>query len=327
MEQGLTLSKLTTEVATSKLQLALTRAEINIQDLINRESALVYNEDNIQKIADWLRDAKKAVDTIGSEHEKLKAPAWEECKRYDESKRNMLALFALNLNNATAKNDSICRDMAAKTKKEETEKLRKEGIQTGITNNILTFSNKIAACKTDEELVSVERLINLEKTRKEKYEEFAEEMILHLSALAPLVKQQKQAIRKLASLNDQENKAIESGDDERLVDIVTEKEIIEGQIQENKIKVQENSSNSMASRSYSPVSYVSKAAPAPKRRLWKWEVKSIELLQKKHPELVQLVVIKEKVDELLRQKREAGHFESIEELEIEGIRFYQDKKY
>jgi len=205
---------------------------------------------------------------------------------------------------------------------------KEKSIREGMTNNILSFSTKIAECKTDQEVVSVEKLVNLEKTRKEKYGDLLPEMEELLTSLSPAIKSQKEAIRTLNKLSDQETKALESGDDEQVLEILDKKGSLETQIQENKIKVQENTVNNISNRgnTYSVVTPLYPTVKA-KRTTYKYEVVDLGQVIKKTPEFTTTIINNAKVDEFLKSARIQKELEDNDEFIENGIRYFKERKY
>jgi len=205
---------------------------------------------------------------------------------------------------------------------------KEKELREGMNNNILAFSTKIADCKTDQELVSVEKLVNLERTRKEKYGDLMPEMEELLNGLSPAIKSQKEAIRTLNKLSEQETKALESGDDEQVLEILDKKESLETQIQENKIKVQENTVNNISNRgnTYSVATPVYPTVKA-KRTTYKYEVVDLGQVIKKTPEFTTTIINNAKVEEFLKSVRIQKELEDNDEFIENGIKFYKEKKY
>lgn len=185
----------TKDVIAGKINVELTKASLSIQALSDMEAKLVYNEDNLPQIKEYLNTADKVRKAIDAAHKEGKAPVWAECVAWDESKRGMYALIG----DATAKSkyDTMCRDIEARKKKADDDKRKKEEIQGWISTNLISFAIRISDCKTNDELLSVERMINLEKANKNKYGEHIAEATEKYSSLTDLVKQQKDKVKEL----------------------------------------------------------------------------------------------------------------------------------
>lgn len=309
------------EIVKAKFNIALDRAQVGIQLLHDAESKLVYTEDNLQAIADFISKCKKASKVIADEHKALKEPALRECQSIDESKRAMD--FEVNdvLRKAQQHYTKIATDINTRRIEQERENQRVSKIKSGINNNVIHFSEQIANCKSALELTSIEKLINLEKTYKLKYQEFLPEAIERFNGLNSLIKDQKSKTKEWLKISTAEQKTT---DQEELLELQQKKEEIETAIDENKISVQEQAINH-TTKAEIPVAQEVLPDLKPRRTTWEWEVKDIKETQKKMPGWVELLVNDTKVDEYLKAKKQEGI--AGEEFTFAGIRFYLKKTW
>lgn len=173
----------------------------------------------------------------------------------------------------------LCNAIAKKQQEAAADKLRKENIQKGIETNAVTFAKQIADAKTTAELTRIESIINLEKGRKEKYQEFLPDAIEKFTALNANLKTQKEAVKELERLELEKQEALSSGNDEAALEIMERQEAVESKIEEQKINVQETAVNT----TYKVIE-VESVLPTvkAKRSVWKWEVVNQSELVKKH---------------------------------------------
>lgn len=325
------LPVMTIDKAKAAMQLALTKANLNIQLMLTELGKLVLNEDNIPVIKEKLTSVEKITKEIEGAFEIGKKPYWDACKAYDNAKKELISLYTDEYNRVNRKHTQLCQDVEATNRKNEAEEKRKKNIQDGINNNINSFSQRIADCTTNEQLIEIERIINLEKARKEKYGEFYEDMVKRLGELTPLLTEQKNAIKELVKLDKKADEAVLSGDDEALLGILDKKEEITAKVHENKIKVQETAVNQSSGYSgcygggFKTVPTPGKAA----RRSWKTELVKPEIAVKFDLTLLRIelnpVTVKAELDRLQQGGvlKEGG----IEDHTVNGIRFYLSKKY
>ena len=144
--------------------------------------------------------------------------------------------------------------------------------------------------------------------------------------LTPLIKQQKDNIRKLEAVKEAEAKATESGDDQAVLNAREPQESLQNKFDEVNIKAQEQAVG-MATRVETVVipEVVLPAAPRPRRQVWTYQSVDINETLKKMPHFVELTLNKEKVDEYLKAKKAEGI--EGEEFTVFGIRFFIQKSF
>lgn len=207
---------------------------------------------------------------------------------------------------------------------QQAEQNRIANAKTAIVNFTNQIANAIRNAKTDDDVVSVEKLIGLEKTKKNVYQEFLPDLITQLDNLRPAIKDQKENIRQLQAIVEKEKEALASGNIIAATELKERKEYVEAVIEHTGIKIHEEA--------FKQAITIDIVAPdvvdtAPKGRSnWKWEVTDIKLLQKKMPHLVKLVPDDDAIDLLLKTKKQEGALDNLEEENWNGIRFFNDRK-
>lgn len=313
------------EVVSTKLNIALTKAQLGIQDLANRESKLVYNEDNIEKIKIFLEDVRKAKKVITDAHKEIKEPILRQSQEIDLSKREMESSIDVFGNPASQKYTKLCEDIAAKVREQQLEEQRKQLIQEGIGSNMINFSTKIADCKTKAELLKVESLINLEKSYKNKYGEFLETAIEKFNSLTVLIKSQKENIKEFEKLEKERLEAEKRGNDEALLAIQEKQETLNNKVEEIKVEVQEKAIEQSA-----PVyTQATQVMPTVKARMskWTWEAVDLQTTVKKMPSWTKVETVDETIDEFMKASKESWSEQGREEVIINGIKFFIRKTY
>jgi hypothetical protein len=326
MEQEVLTQTTTKEIVIGKMNLALTKATLGIQMLHDLESHLVYNEDNIESISDFLTKARKAKKIIETEHKDIKEPYLKECQTIDESKREMLSLVEGVLNTSTAKYTTLCQEIENRKRLAEQERQRKINIQSGIDSNMISFSGRIAGCTTNEELISIERLINLEKANKSKYQEFHEQAVEKYESLTALIKSQKENIKEAIRLEKERLDAEKKGDEEKLIALQEQQEKLTEKTDELKITVQESAINSSLN---TVVETATEILPEVKvrRSSWDFEVVDIHTVVKKMPSWTKIELVEDKIKEFIKASKDSWNDEGGEERIINGIKFFIRKTY
>lgn len=325
------LPVVTKETAEAKIKLDLTKAELNIQAVQDKADGLVFNEDNLPDINETITSIKAIQKRIDEAHKEGKKPYKDGGDAWDAAKNGLKDLLAPVLLKVEKKHTTLCQEVEKRKREANAKEEKEKSIKEGMDNNIMAYSQKIADCKTAEQLLDVERLINLEKTRKEKYGDFAEEMITRLNELTPLVSVQKQVVRELSGLDKAEEQAIADGNDEKLQEILEKKEEISGKIQENKVKVQETAAN-QATRSYGGYSGGYKSVfpeVKTKRRSWKTELISPEIAVKHDLSFLRIELNPETIKNRLEELKTDGKLKEgkAEEFTENGIRYFLEKTY
>lgn len=315
---------LTPEKVKAELYLDLTKLETGVQALNDAESKLVYNEDNLQVIADFIKQVKKAEDACENKRKALKEPSLEEGKTIDAGAKLVATELAVVKKRAHEKYDKMCRDIAERQRLASIEKERKERINSAIVNTAMKYSQDIAAATTDAELVAIEKRMGLEKTKSTVYQEMLPLLVLAIDSLRPLSSIQKEKIRQLKQL-DKEIETTESDEDKML--LLSQKEELEGHIQDNREMVQQTALQQTGIAQMETGEQIFPTVK-PRRRTWKHACPDIEKLFKKHPELVILSLNDEKIKEILKAKIDAGETKDKEKIEYDDvIIFYVEKTF
>ena len=235
MNEITTLSAISSEIAKQKMAIALTKVSLSAQKLQDEADSLVFNEDNVEKIKEFINKVKKVENAIKAEHEVLKKPYLDGGKACDTAKNELLTLIGSTKERALHNYAALCNAIDGRNRESERIKAEKEAILKGIAGNLMEFSGKIAACTTKEELVSVERLINLEKSssRVSKYGNFHQQAIdQYNEILIPILKKQKLKIDEFEALNERLNKTDDAQEFEQINELISKKgnEILQNQV-------------------------------------------------------------------------------------------------
>lgn len=310
---------LTPEIVRSKLQIALTRVEKTIQNFHDREATLVYNEDCLEEIKEFIEDIKEAKRLVDAERKRLKEPSLIEGRNIDAGAKLVDGQLDEVLAKANIPYQKLCAEVERKRIEAEKEKQRVAAIREQMNSFKSTYAVKISDAKTSQELVALERMINLETANKNRYQEFLQEFADDCRAIRSLLADQKIKVRELEELERKANLAAENGSDEEILQIMEKKEAVEAQIAEKKVNIQEEALK-QATTPTETATVIIPMIPKGGRKLWRYEVVDWKAAQKAG--LTKLVIDEEKVDARLKEIRE-----SETELTENGIRYFMERRF
>lgn len=326
MEQNETPA-LTQVSVTGRLNVALTQQSLSVQKLQDEADALVFNEDNIEAISAFLGKLKKVDRVVEDTHKIIKAPILEQGRACDGGKNSILATTEAIRKPVLEKFNKICAEVDKRKQDADREKQRVGAITAGIEGNIIDFSTKIANCETNEQLLAVERAINLEKSpsRKEKYGEFHEKAISRFDeVLLPIIKLQKGLIKEKDAVQLELKKAEEANDPAKMELLKEKQDEIANKIQQNEINVQQQA----ISQSSMGIAVVEEVMPPVKsvQRIV-FEIADLGVAVKKSLSLLTVEINFKEAQKVAMTLKDAGTFDDKDEIIVNGIRFFTDKKY
>jgi len=317
------LKPITADMAKAAMNLALTKVGKSFQALENKVSAIVPNEDNLQAMADVIKEADLMEKEIEKAFKEGKKPYWDAATAYDAAKKDLMGLKTAAIKKTEEKYAELCRAIEQRRKDAEEKEKKDKAIIDGIATNVLAFSAKITACKTNEELTAVEKLINLEKSRATKYGEFLPILVERCNELNALVKTQKATVQQLEAIQAEKVAAEASGDDGKLLDLMDKEELLTQTVQQNKINIEEKVVNTATS--YSHVTTAKEVFPEIKggRRQWKMKIVDEAKAYKNGMLTVEINSAKAKLEmaNLREGNKNAAEFFS------NGLHYYEEKNF
>lgn len=310
------------DVTKAELQIALSKEGLQYQQLLQEGENLTFTKDGLVEQGASLKTLRSVQKKLGD----IENPYTANWKAWNEAKKTLLDPVADVLKRKEAEYRKLALEIEADKKKAEQEKERVSGIKQAIDSFFIAQSQAIAGAKTLGELTAIEKIIGSHKANKARYAEFLPDLVGKAENLTPLIKQQKDNIRKLEAVKEAEAKATESGDDQAVLDAREAQESLQNKFDEVNIKAQEQAVG-MATRVETVVvpEIVLPAAPKPRRQVWTYESTDINETLKKMPNFVELTLNKEKVDEYLKAKKAEGI--EGEEFTVFGIRFFIQKSF
>ena len=310
------------DVTKAELQIALSKEGLQYQQLLQEGENLTFTKDGLVEQGASLKTLRSVQKKLGD----IENPYTANWKAWNEARKSLVDPVSDVLKRKEAEYRKLALEIEADKKKAEQEKERVLGIKQAIDSFFIAQSQAIAGAKTLVELTAIEKIIGSHKANKARYAEFLPDLVGKAENLIPLIKQQKDNIRKLEAVKEAEAKATESGDDQAVLNAREAQESLQNKFDEVNIKAQEQAVG-MATRVETVVvpEVVLPAAPKPRRQVWVYESIDINETLKKMPNFVELSLNKEKVDEYLKAKKAEGI--EGEEFTVFGIRFFIQKSF
>lgn len=315
--------KVTQEIVNARFSTELTK--LKYQDALQALESYKVTEDAIVEAQDKLKKARKFITQMEDIKAVGKEPALIEGRYWDAALKSFLLPLQTALDTKAADIQKISTEMAARKKKEEDENKRKEDIQTAINTFILDQSKAIAEAKSDDTLISIEKLIGSHKANKSRYQEFLPDLIERCNDLTHILKGQKESIRSMEELKKQQAEAVTNGDDAKVLELEEKKEALSDKIDEAKVIVQEKAIEG-ATRSSGVSSGVTQIFSAPKARRTTWGMEIVDEKKAFAAGMLICVIDKEKGKTQLAAIK-ATLPEDQTEVIINGVRYYESKTY
>lgn len=297
---------------------------LKYEDALQKFTAYQITPDNLVDAQEKMKKVRAFVRRISEIKDAGKKPALEECRYWDTAYKAVLVPLETVLQEKDKALQEVTNKIAQENLEKERERRRVDGIEKDIDNTLLTYSQHIAGAKDTPTLVTIEKLLGSLKGNKSRFQEFLPKFVERCGELTPIIKKQKEVIKKLEELESQRLQAEKDQDDRKLLELQEKQAEVTQSFEENKIVVQETS----IQQAIRPDIQVAESVPTEikyRRQSWKWEVADIKELYKKMPHLVELTPNKEKIDELLKTKKADGSLKNIEELNYFGLKIYLEK--
>ncbi len=316
-------AQVTLELVKATFNIELTR--LDYQKVLQQIEDIVWTRENIDK--DLLAPAKFVANKITEKKEAIKRPYIDAGKIIQNEYNGVFN----PINDAISRKANEKKILADQMQKEadqanaEAERIRT--INSTMATFISNITNEITTADNEKVIAALEMRIGSEITRKNIYQELLPQMKEQCEALKPLVKMQKDYIKKLKEATKQQAAATATGDDEKAVEMRAKAEDLKETIEENKLRLQQKAFEQVENSDTS-VGMPTAVAPKASRKWWTWEVTDVNALYKKRPELVDLVPNRVKIDEIFDKMKASGDFSNGNtEIFLNGIRFYEEKSF
>ena len=323
--QQLAPAVVTYEIVEAKFRMELTRLEY--EKALQGLTSYQITEDNIAEAQNKLTRARRFLTQFEAIKSNGKEAALAETRMWDKAFNSLKKPIEDEITIKQKKLNDVAAEQARKKKAADNEEARKNGIKTSIDNFIIEQSQAIAGCKTNPELVNIQKLIGSHKAAKTRYEEFLPDLVTRCEALNVLIKEQKKTIDELEKLEKDKLEAEKTGDDATLIALEDKKDELVSKMEETKVVVQETAINQATKSESVEIARPHYNTIGARRSTWEWEVEDIKLLHKKMPHLVKIVPDEEKINDLLKTKKTDGSFKNVEEEKYFGLRFFLKKTY
>lgn len=323
------IAAITPAQAKTKLSLALTNAEFILNIMQKQASEIVVNEDHLEVTKLLLDKFVKARSMVDAAHKKEKEPYLQGGKAIDAAKNETLIQILAIEDPLRLKYNKVCGDVAQRQREQQEEMNREKAILDGIESNVMEFSQRIAQCTTNDELLGIERIINRQKAQDMaakygKHHAFAIERFD--TVLLPILRDQKVKVKKLAELDNKLNLAAEEGDIDKLEELTVAKENVEQEIQHNQAKVQDAAI--MSGGFVAPThEVIHTTIPKGGRTEYEIEIIDLHVAFKKAPHLLNVELKLSDAKIIARTLDEAGTLSMNTPLVVNGIKYTKVKKY
>lgn len=298
-------------------------AKRNYQQLLQNLSFITITRDNINE--DLTKDGREVLKLIVDEKDRQSAEPLQWHRDIMHQFKSVHDPIKAELDRIANERKAVALQMQEEENRQKAEQLRISTAQAAIVTFCNGVALKISQAKTDSDIVMIEKMIGLEKTKKNVYQEFLPDLITQLDGLRPQIKEQKESIRELQKIAEQEKLALETGDIQTATDLKDKKEYYEQEIAERGIRIHE--------KAFEQASTIEILVPemvevAPKGRSnWKWRVDDMKMLQKKMPHLVKVVPNEEAIELQLSTMKKDGSLSNQGSVMWNGITFYNDKTF
>jgi hypothetical protein len=322
-EQNLPLN-LSSELVELKVSTAFLKAHGNYYVLVKEVLQWDVTDDNFEKSQELIKKVNNVLGFVEDHRSAQKKPYLDTGRIIDSAHKSFSKPLEEAKQQLQAKLNIVGKRKDEEARKALQEQQRIEGLQTQINNFTLTSSAQIAAATTNEQLISIERLINLEKANKGRYQDHLPLLIERSNELTAKIKEQKELVKELERVEEEKKQALETGNDEKAQLLVEKSALLEAKIEENTILVQETASKFVI---LTEIVAPEIDMPNSRRKAWKFEVVDIKETAKKRPDLVYMSLNNKAVSEVLKTLKDTGVLNGKTEFVLNGIRFFQDINY
>lgn len=296
----------------------------NYQAILDAVGSIRFTRENVAE--DLLAPARKVLDDLKKTKDEIKRPhldANTEAERvYKELSQPLQQLVDDKIREKT----KIANQIEAERQQIEAEKRRIEGITDYIKHFFTESVNYLLRQNvTSQDIVKLEMRIGNELSRKSYYGDLYPIFVAKTDEIRKIIAERKEFVRRAEKLD--KELAKNSDNQEKVAEILEEKEDISIFLLQNKTELQEEAT------SVSPQDlgiHVGESTAMPviaARRQWTYEVTDIGELYRKHPELVKIEPDAAAIRAFSTKIRSQSENIGKNEINLPGIRFYQEKKY
>ncbi len=312
---------LSPEQIKAMIGILLTKKYGNYQAALQQLKTAVVAEDNIEEVQKMMRNINSFEKTVDEHRKDMKEKPLNYGRIIDAAHKEFIEPFVKEKNEIQAKLNAVAKIVADKAAKEASEKAKKAELITRLNQFILDYSVKIASATTNAILLDIERVINLEKGRKDVYGDMLPMLVERCNDLTEKIKQQKDLVKEREAVE----KAKSGANDAELEKLLEKEAEIDSKIQDNTVFVQEIASNNLIITDNSLENTIE--APKARRTTWKAEIVDAATAVKKAKDMLDIILNAEAVRQSITTLKGAGAFTGKEELIVNGIRYYLSQTF
>lgn len=300
-------------------KMKLEAARLGLQNLLDGISSIQWTEENINQ--DLLAPAREAVTALQKVKDEGKRPHLDANAAYEKAYKELTGLIIPTAAGKAEEKKKLAQKMEIERQKIEAENRRVADIQFHISKFSADCAANVLKAANGNEIADIEKAIGSQMTRKAFFAEFYDQFIEKIKPIQVLIKERKDMIRERDKLELKREAA--TGD--KLADILDKKEDISIGLLQNQVEMYTAVEQSQPTQTYVGQSTAPYVVPA--RRQWKFEVTDLELLHKKHPELITIEANEVAIRQLISDYRKDGQLKDNIDINLPGLRIYQDKIY
>jgi len=307
------------DLTRAELTLSLSKEGLAYQTLLQECENVVFNRDNLNEERTALVNLRKVKSKLTA----AENPWTERWKAFNDAKKSLLDPVAALLTKKEGEYKKIAAELAEEARKAELERQRVARIKNEIDLFFVNQSQAIANATDAAELVRIQQLIGSHTGNISRYAEFLPLLRDKAAKLTDLIKQQKDALKRLSALKTAEKAAELTGDDQAVLDAREAQEQISAKISENAEVVQSTAINMATATEVTEVEVIAPVAPKPRRSVWKWKIIDEKAATKRG--WTKVVPNEDLIDARLAEAKNDGI--EVEEWQECGVMFYLEKSY
>ncbi len=298
-------------------KIKLEAARLNLQNLLDSISAIHWTEENINQ--DLLAPARIALTQLKDFKDRGKRPHLDANAAYENAYKQVSTVIFQAAEAKANEKKALAQKIEREQAKIKAELARIEEIKAFINKFITDTASKVLQCNSDNEIVAIEKNIGGQLSRKGFFQEFYTEFHEKLAPVRELIASRKEILREKARLS-----ANQKATEEQIAEKAEDLEI---GLMQNQVEMHDVIEKSYIQGSDYHVGLSTAPVVVPARRQWKFEVTDLEALHKKHPELVTVQPNEAAIRQLLSDYRKNGELKDGIDINLPGLRFFQDKIY
>jgi hypothetical protein len=304
-------------------QIKLAAIGAKYQDVLNDVAAIEFDRSNVAQ--DLLAPARQVLESLKAKKDEIKRPHLDANAKAEEIFKELAAPLERLIKDKVSQKAALARQIEAEQRQIEAEKRRIKEV-TEYINHFYNESIKflLKSDITSKQISSLEMRIGSELSRKAFYGSLYDTFVEKTNNIREKITERKEFVRRKEKLDKELVK--NAADEEKVAEILEEKEDISIWLLQNKTELQQEAVISAAEigvmvGEQEPVGTIAA------RKQWSYEVTDIHELYKRHPELVNLEPNAAAIRAFSTSIRNEKENKDKVEINLPGIRLYQEKRY